>query len=399
MSETISRIALDNDTGFYAETLVLTAENQNMLSSGDWSITKKRLRGGLSDGVDQVEINNGHLSFTVLTTRGMGIYRGSCGDLSLGWDSPAKNPVNPAFINLMEQNGLGWLKGFNECVVRCGLHSNGAAGLDRVKNISGEYSETLLNLHGKIANLPAKYVELQVIPGDPVELVVIGVIEEAACFCPQYRLTTRMSTTVGSNTIRIRDEILNFGALPAELEMLYHCNFGPPFLETGARLVAPALEVAPRDPRAAEDIDTWDLYQAPLAGYAEQGNYLDFAAAADGSTLSMLCNRAGDQGVTLRWNKNQLPCFCQWKHTTAECEGYVTGMEPATNYPNLKTFEREQGRVINLQPRQSYVIDLALEVQENAAQVAAVGAEVEALLGQRKTLVHPRPIGKWSPGA
>lgn len=397
MSDKISRVAIDNDNGFYAETLVLTAENQNL--PGNWSIVKRRLQGGLSDGIDQVEINNGHLSFTILTSRGMGIFRGSCGGNTLGWDSPAKNPVHPSQINLLEQNGLGWLKGFNECIVRCGLHSNGAAGLDRVKDNSGSYSETLLTLHGHIANLPAKYVELQVIPGDPIELVVIGVVEEAACFCPQYRLTTRMSTLVGSNVIRIRDEVLNFGALPAEFEMLYHCNFGPPFLDTGARLVSPTLEVAPRDPRAAEDIDTWDIYQAPEAGYAEQGNYHDFAAAPDGSTLSMLCNQAEDKGVTLRWNKNQLPCFCQWKHTAALCEGYVTGMEPATNYPNLKTFEREQGRVINLLPQQPYVIDLALEVQENAAQVAAVKAEVAALLGNRKTIVHPRPIAKWSPGA
>ncbi len=397
MSEKIRRVAIDNDNGFYAETLVLTAENQNMLDGGNWSIKKSRLRGGLSDGIDQVEINNGNLSFTVLTTRGMGLYRGSCKGNYLGWHSPAANPVNPAFVNLLAQNGLGWLKGFNECIVRCGLHSNGAPGIDRVKDNSGSFSETQLTLHGHIANSPAKYVELQVIPGDPVELVVIGVIEEAACFCPQYRLTTRMSTFVGSNVIKIRDEVVNFAASPAEFELLYHCNFGRPFLDAGARLVSPSLEVAPRDPRAAEDIATWDIYQAPKAGFAEQGNYHHFAAAQDGSTLSMLCNQAADKGVTIRWNKNQLPCFCQWKHTAEDCEGFVTGMEPATNYPNLKTFEREQGRVINLLPQQPYVIDLALEVQENADQVAAIAAEVAGLLAKRKTLVHPNPIAKWSP--
>ncbi|NMA19872.1 MAG: aldose 1-epimerase family protein [Lentisphaerae bacterium] len=398
MIEKKSQVVLDNDTGFYVENFVLSSENLPFRSAGNWSITKSRLKGGLSDGIDQVTVNNGHLSFTILTTRGMGLYRGDCGGNFLGWHSPAANPVNPAFINLLEPDSCqGWLKGFNECIVRCGLHSNGANGIDRIRQADGSYEETLLNLHGHIANLPAKYVELQVIYSDPIELVVIGVVEEAACFCPQYRLTTRMSTFVGSSKISIQDQVMNFGAVPAEFQMLYHCNFGRPFLDPGARLVAPSLEAAPRDPRAAEDIDTWDIYKAPEAGYAEQCSYHDFAAASDGSTLSMLRNQAGDKGVTLRWNKNQLPCFCQWKHTASDCEGYVTGMEPATNYPNLKTFERENGRVVNLQPQQVYTIDLDLEVQENSAEVAAIESEISKLLDGRKTLVHPNPIAKWSP--
>jgi hypothetical protein len=38
----------------------------------------------------------------------------------MGWDSPVKEVVNPAFINLESRNGLGWLEGFNEMMVRCG---------------------------------------------------------------------------------------------------------------------------------------------------------------------------------------------------------------------------------------------------------------------------------------
>ncbi|MFA6931699.1 MAG: aldose 1-epimerase family protein [Lentisphaeria bacterium] len=398
MSEKITQIVLNNDTGFYVEDFFLSSEKLNLSEHGNWSIVKTRLKGGLSDGIDQVTVNNGHMNFTILTSRGMGLYRGECAGNFMGWISPAKNPVNPAFINLLEPDSCqGWLKGFNECIVRCGLHSNGANGIDRIPQSDGSTKEALLNLHGHIANLPAKYVELQVILSDPIELVVIGVVEEAACFCPQYRLTTRMSTFVGSSKIDIQDQVLNFGATEAEFQMLYHCNFGSPFLESGARLLAPSLEAAPRDARAAENIDTWDVYKAPEAGYAEQCSYHDFAAAADGATLSLLRNQAGDKGVTLRWNKKQLPCFCQWKHTAADCEGYVTGMEPATNYPNLKTFERENRRVINLQPQQVYNIDLSLEVQENNAQVAAIENEISKLLNGRKTLVHPNPIAKWSP--
>ena len=78
-----------------------------------------------------------------------------------------------------------------------------------------------------------------------------------------------------------------------------------------------------------------------------------FPMKADGTTLAMLRNAAGDKGTIVRWNKNQLPCFSQWKHTTGLNEGYVTGLEPATNYPNQKVFERERGRVVTLQAGQT----------------------------------------------
>ena len=40
-----------------------------------------------------------------------------------------------------------------------------------------------------------------------------------------------------------------------------------------------------------------------------------------------------------------LPCFTVWKNTAAVEDGYVTGLEPAINFPNFKSFERQQGRV------------------------------------------------------
>ena len=366
--------------------------------SGNWSVTKTRLKGGLSDGVDVIDINNGRFAFTIIPTRGMGFWRGTCDGCYVGFESPAQYPVNPMFVNLLEQGGLGWLKGFNESIVRCGFNSNGAPGIDRVKDNNGNLSETMLNLHGYIANLPANYVEVIVKPGTPTTIIVKGIVDEARCFCPQYRLVSTYTTTIGSNKIDIKDEITNFADSPTEFEMLYHCNFGRPFLDKGAKLVCPAIEVAPRDPRAAEDIKTWDTYKGPEAGYVEQGDYLELAAKKDGSTLSMIRNKAADKGIVVRFNKKQLPCFCQWKHTTGYNEGYVTGMEPAVNYPNIKSFERERGRVLTLKPQQTYTIDLSLEVEATAKGVAAVEKEVAQILGKRKTIVHLKPISKWSPG-
>ena len=61
----------------------------------------------------------------------MNVLEAVAGKMRLGWDSPVSEVVNPAFIELNGRGGLGWLKGFNELVTRCGYewvgHPGGAA--------------------------------------------------------------------------------------------------------------------------------------------------------------------------------------------------------------------------------------------------------------------------------
>ena len=110
----------------------------------DWSIRKRTLRGGLRDGIDLVEVHNGALSYSVLPTRGMGLWRGEYRGNYLGWRSPVQGPVHPHFVDLGGRDGLGWLTGFDEWLCRCGLASNGPPGEDVVTDKAGRSSRTRL---------------------------------------------------------------------------------------------------------------------------------------------------------------------------------------------------------------------------------------------------------------
>src|SRR6188474_667307 len=88
-----------------------------------YSVVKRRLAGGLREGVDLVEVNNGRLRVAVVPTRGMGLWKAWHGDWEIGWQSPVRGPVNPAFVSLWEPGGIGWLAGFDELLCRCGLES------------------------------------------------------------------------------------------------------------------------------------------------------------------------------------------------------------------------------------------------------------------------------------
>ncbi len=370
----------------WLDTFALTAAVAGVPTADAWSITKRTLRGGRRDGVDLIWLNNGALALAIVPTRGMGLWRGQYRADALGWRSPvADGPVHPAFVHLDGLGGLGWLDGFDELLVRCGLESNGPPFSE------GGVAHTL---HGRIAGRPAHSVAVHVGDEPPYELAVEGQVDESRLFGPQLRLTARYTTTPGSNRLVVRDEIANLGDSPAELELLYHWNFGPPYLGAGSRLVAPSRMVVPRTDHAAASIGRHDVYEAPAPGFAEQVYFHELHGdGPNGRTLALLRNRDGDKAVALRFSTAQLTCFTLWKNTRGPLEGYVTGLEPGTNYPNPKPFERQHGRVITLDPGASYVAETTLELLDTPESVAAAEAEVAALQAAGGApMVHPAPI-------
>jgi hypothetical protein len=388
------RVLIDVANNVWHECAEFSGDTLPLKGVQNWAVRTRRLRGGLSDGVDVVEIDNGALKFDILPTRGMGLWRGSFAGIPIGWNSPVKLPVHPAFVNLDERGGLGWLAGFNELLCRCGLAFNGPPGWDtgfEDNPIQGE-----LTLHGKIANLSAHFVELSLDP-DSGRIAVTGVVDECSMFGPCLRLVSTIETTVGSNRCVIIDEVTNVSAKPAEFQLLYHTNIGRPFLDPGARFLAPVRKLCPRDARSAEGIEKYDRYEAPNADYAEQAYYLRLASDVKMQTLAMLRNAAGDLGLSLRFALAEVPCFTLWKNTQADQDGYVTGLEPGTNFPNLRGFERQHGRVIKLAPGASHRIRLALAIHSGKSSVQDVAAEIERLQNTTMLAVSPRPLPDFSP--
>jgi hypothetical protein len=365
-------------------------------SAHDWSLRKRTLRGGLRDGIDLIEVNNGALSYSILPTRGMGLWQGHYHGIYLGWKAPVHGPVHPRHVNSADRGGIGWLTGFDEWLCRCGLASNGPAGEDVYTDRLGGDRRDGLALHGRIANQPAYYVEARVGLDPPFELSVTGQVEEGGLFYPHLVLTTTYTTIPGSNRLVIHDNIENRAAQVAEMQLLYHCNLGQPLLEAGSRIAMPIREVAPISPRAAEGMNTLETFTGPMPGFSEQVYCCDLLGDAGGRTLTMLYNHAQDRGIALRFNRQELPCFTVWKNTAALDDGYVTGLEPATNYPNFKSFERQQGRVVNLPAGGHWETTWSIEVHDSTVGVAGVLAEIVSVQSQAKPVVHRGPHPKYS---
>lgn len=382
-------ILTDLEQDIYVDQLALTPGHVPGAAAG-FSVIKRALRGGRRDGVDVIEVNNGTFRFVLIPTRGMGLWRASLGDLSLGWHSPVKGPVNPQYVRLDAASGIGWLDGYDEMLVRCGLESNGAPEF----NANGTLRYPL---HGRIANCPAHRVEVT-IDGDSGLISVTGVVDEARLFGSKLRLTSTVTTRPGQPGCEVVDTVTNLSAEPGELELLYHINFGPPLAAPGSTVRLPVRKVAPRDAVAVANMDQWAVYGPETPGLGEVVFFFDLAADADGQTQAVLCNPDGDRGVGLKFNKTQLPCFSLWKNRQAAADGYVTGLEPATNFPNVRSFEKQQGRVLTLAPGESRHFELTLEAYGDVAAVAAAQHAVAALQAAVEPQISRQHDPAWSRG-
>jgi hypothetical protein len=360
----------------------------------DWSVTKRTLRGGRRDGVDLIQIQHKTFSMAIVPTRGMGLWRGSYRGDSLGWVSPVLDgPVHPAFVQLADRGGLGWLDGFDELMVRCGLEHNGAPYEVAHPAPDGSIARhQLYPLHGRIANKPAHYVAVHVDETPPYAITIEGRVAESTLFHAQIEMTSRITMIPGSNRLTVRDEFVNRSDSPGSMQLLYHWNFGPPYLGEGSKFVAPLETLAPRDLRAAEGLDDWTTYGPPEPGFAEQAYLTHFRGEGpEGRTLAMLKGPEGDKAVVLRFQKAQLPCFTLWKNTRGLNEGYVTGLEPATNFPNPRPFEEARRRVIPLAPGGFFVAETVLEVLDQADAIAEVEAEIDQIQNGRPATIHRGP--------
>ena len=359
--------------------------------SGSWSVRAQTLRGGKQEGVELITIDNGTLQIVVIPTRGMGVLEVRGGDVRLGWDSPVKEVVHPQFVDLDSRGGLGWIDGFNEWMVRCGLEFAGHPGKDEFTTNTGDTGTMDLSLHGKIANIPASEVEVLVDKAAPHRIRVRGVVHERLFFGPKLKLVAEISTEPGADTFRIHDTVTNLGGGPQEFEVIYHGNFGAPILEKDAKVVVPVKKIAPMNAHAGREIPRYSMYMGPTPGFVEEVYLIHPYGDADGRTMALLHNADRSLGASVAFSTKELPYLTIWKNTTSVADGYVTGLEPGTCFPYNRKVERKFGRLPTLASGETRSFTLDFGVHQGEEAVDAVVGEIAAIQAGRKTEVQREP--------
>lgn len=372
---------LDAQTG--AKAFTVTSAELGVTSGKPFTVTMRTLHGGRQEGVSVVDIDNGTLKLTVVPTRGMNVLDASVGKVRMGWDSPVKEVVNPAFVNLTGRDGLGWLEGFNELVTRCGYEWVGHPGVD-----NGE----MLTLHGRAANIPASTVTLHIDEQPPYAITLRGELKEQAFKKVDFSVATELVTVPGSTRFDLHDTLTNKGDYPKEYQALYHSNFSTPFLEEGARFVAPVKQVSPFNEKAKGDLAAWDTYRGPTRDYDETVYNVVPYADQNGQTLTVLHNKAGNLGVAVGFDTATLPVFSLWKNTDTQGQGYVTGLEPGTSFSYNRRYQRPLNLVPKIGAKEVRQFRISYSLLADKPQVDQAVASVKQIQQGRATEVRDSPL-------
>ena len=314
---------------------------------------------GMAKGVHGIDVNaGGGLMFTILPDRGMDIAYAEYKGIPFGFISKT-GIVAPGFF---DPQGLGFLKSFYAgLLTTCGMTYMGAPCCDEGKE---------LGLHGRMSHIIADDVAVsKQWAGDDYYISVKGTVRESTVFGENITLTREISCKLGESKINIKDTVENCGFDEQPLMLLYHCNFGYPIVSEDTVLLGLDGNVVPRDAEAEKGLDICHSYDAPVHGYREQCFFYNLAHNKEKQAQVCLFNKAMNIGAYVRFNKDQLPYFTQWKQIG---EGdYVVGLEPGTYYPVGRAKARESGNLPHIQPGEIKTFELEIGITEGEAYDAS----------------------------
>jgi hypothetical protein len=98
--------------------------------------------------------------------------------------------------------------------------------------------------------------------------------------------------------------------------------------------------------------------------------------------------------LAVHFDTRTLPYLNLWKNTAAMEDGYVVGLEPATNFPNPRSFEEKQKRIVSLAGGESRVFRLKLQPMVNAHDVHQSIDRI-GQLQPNNAKVHRSPWKDW----
>lgn len=281
------------------------------------SIRKLCYAEGPAKGTDVYMVdNNSGLSFEVLPDRAMDIGALRFGGRLVSYISSV-GVTHPAFY---EPRGEGWLRSFGGgFLTTCGLDQAGNPCI---------YKGQSYGMHGRISNIPAQYVFSAVEQqGDMIVGHVGGTIYQTGHQMEHLELKRTITTYYEKNQILIEDTITNHAAQISPFMIVYHFNFGFPFLDSQIK-----LELGKHTVKMAIPPDS-SLYRfGEASGKKDLDSFtvLKMLPDASGRSNARIINERQNLCVELDFDTKALPYLTIWK--MLQKNNYVMGIEPCNNH-------------------------------------------------------------------
>lgn len=292
-------------------------------------VTEAKYETGKGSGMKFYNVKNGSgLEFTLLPDRCMDIASVSYKGINISF--LAKNGVvSPEYCYPYSTEFLKYFIG--GMLTTSGLLNSGG----NCEDTDGTYHP----IHGRIGTIPADNpYSLEYWQDNDYVIEAGGAVRECSLFGHNLILKRVIKTKLGDNSIEIFDTVENNAQEDIEFMLLYHFNFGFPFLDEDLKLNFPQNTITPRTQEAKKGIEASEIITKPIDGFLEHVFFRDVKDENGIVTVSLENQKLGI-GVKLSYEKENLPVLVQWK--SMKSGDYALGIEPSSSFIKGRKEERE----------------------------------------------------------
>ena len=306
----------------------------NMAQIAD--IREMTIESGRSRGmrVYQVQTGNG-LEFDLLPDRTLDIMRLTYRGVNINWQAKTgfTSPVYAyPVLNEFDRYFSGGL------LMTAGLKNTGPDYVDP----DGRFQP----LHGRLNMLPCEQSWHRCFfTDDDYVLEAGGVVRDALLCSHNLTLSRIIRTSFNQPVIEIEDTLENHEPEATDYVILYHMNFGFPFISPSLKMDIPegTKPVIPRTDWAEKGLKSWNVMEPPIDACEEQCYFHHPAPEKDGICRIRLSNPDTGIAVELAYEEKHLPILTEWK--SVRSGEYVLGIEPGNSYISGMDNERKNGQV------------------------------------------------------
>ena len=285
-------------------------------------VTRFAYNDGNGRNIPAVRVKNGSgLDFTVLEGRNMDIYELEYKGINLAYFY--KNGLtSPERVLHAANEFLGQACG--GMMYTSGLMNSGPENTT---------DDGLFNpLHGRIGVMSVDNfaAEAAFDDADIFKIRLAGRSRESRLFMHNLTMTRNITTELNSNSFAVNDVVENETAYESKFSILYHVNFGYPFLDEGTEIIVPTgTETEARTDWSKENLDNCFHMIAPQEDYPEHLYFHKLPADSNGICHTMIINRKLKLAVELSYEAKVLPYLIEWKSMGSG--DYALGVMPSTS--------------------------------------------------------------------
>jgi len=261
------------------------------------SLTRYTITDGRGKGLEVIDCDNGKIRFLLNVSKALDIMQLYHEGMNMSFLS--KNAFTAREVNFLNRFEGGMLY---------------TCGLDNAGNHEG------FELHGQLHNTPAEIVTAKC---DEDGILVEAVIRRTALFGENLVLYRKITSAIGSGSVKLEDTLVNEAYCEEGFCMLYHINLGYPMLDEGTKIVADVEKADARTDFAKANIGTMFEMTAPVDNQDEQCFYLQLKYPK----ITLVNDKLG-KSFTVEYEGEALKNFVEWKSMASG--DYALGLEPTT---------------------------------------------------------------------